>query len=202
MNLKYVIKLELMVFLAGTSTYDGFGLAWSISEYIATKLRSKCLFASHFAEIVELATQIPHVQNLHCKALVEQRKGSSSKQDREITLLYKVEKGTSDRSYGIHVAELAGFPSKVIQLAKRKAEEMEDLDGEEAPLLSMDAEATEKGMAIVEEILRAWADETKKRKVDGSAEGEDEVGVLKNLVNQYKERAQNDPWIQKALECL
>lgn len=115
----------------GTSTYDGFGLAWSISEYIATKLRSKCLFASHFAEIVELATQIPHVQNLHCKALVEQRKGSTSKQDREITLLYKVEKGTSDRSYGIHVAELAGFPSKVIQLAKRKAEEMEDLDGEQ-----------------------------------------------------------------------
>lgn len=114
----------------GTSTYDGFGLAWSISEYISTNLRSKCLFASHFAEIVELANQIPHVQNLHCKALVEQRKGSSSKQDREITLLYKVEKGTSDRSYGIHVAELAGFPSKVIQLAKRKAEEMEDLDGE------------------------------------------------------------------------
>ena len=104
----------------GTSTYDGFGLAWSISEYIATKLRSKCLFASHFAEIVELASQISHVQNLHCKALVEQRKGSTSKQDREITLLYKVEKGTSDRSYGIHVAELAGFPDKVIQLAKRK----------------------------------------------------------------------------------
>lgn len=114
----------------GTSTYDGFGLAWSISEYIATKLRSRCLFASHFAEIVELASQIGHVENLHCKALVEQRKGSSSKQDCQITLLYKVEKGTSDRSYGIHVAELAGFPSKVIQLAKRKAEEMEDLDGE------------------------------------------------------------------------
>lgn len=185
----------------GTSTYDGFGLAWSISEYIATRLRSKCLFASHFAEIVELANQIQHVQNLHCKALVEQRKGSTSKQDREITLLYKVEKGTSDRSYGIHVAELAGFPQKVIQLAKRKAEEMEDLDGEEAPLLSMDVETTEKGMAIVEEILRAFASETKRRRID-SDNHQEEVAILADLVSKYKGRALSDPWIQKALECL
>ena len=69
-------------------------------------------------------------------------------------------------------------------------------------MLSMDAQATEKGMAIVEEILRAWANETKRQKVDGNGNEEDGIIALKDLVAQYKDRATSDPWIQKALECL
>lgn len=61
----------------------------------------------------------------------------------------------------------------------------------------MDAEATEKGMAIVEEILRAFV---KKRKTEGT--DEEEMQALKEVVSDYKDRALNDPWIQKALECL
>lgn len=56
-------------------------------------------------------------------------------------------------------------------------------------------------MAIVEEILRAWANEKKRQKVDGSGD-EDGIVALKDLVAQYKDRALSDPWIQKALECL
>lgn len=74
--------------------------------------------------------------------------------------------------------------------------------GEEAPLLSMDAETTEKGLAIVEELLRAFANSTKKQRTSGDNQDEEELAILKEVVSEYKERALDDPWIQKALECL
>eukprot|EP00127_Corallochytrium_limacisporum_P003176 Clim_evm25s147 gene=Clim_evmTU25s147 len=103
----------------GTSTYDGFGLAWAIAEHLATEVKALSLFATHFHELTGLNQSVPIVKNRHVTAHVS---------DGQLTLLYKVKPGPSDESFGIQVAKLAAFPPEVVEAAQRKADELEDYE--------------------------------------------------------------------------
>ncbi|KAI8110889.1 hypothetical protein M9434_004463 [Picochlorum sp. BPE23] len=100
----------------GTSTWDGMGLAWSISEYLMEKIGAATLFATHFHELTALQGSVG-VKNLHVKSKIDPSCGG-------LTMLYQVHDGSCDESLGIHVAEFARFPQQVIDDAKRKAQDM------------------------------------------------------------------------------
>ncbi len=102
----------------GTSTYDGLAIAWAVAEYLHNhpKRRPKVLFATHYHELTALAAYLPRVRNAHMAvAEVEGR----------IVFLYQVRPGGADRSYGIHVAELAGLPRPVIRRARELLNRLE-----------------------------------------------------------------------------
>src|SRR6185503_10297302 len=100
----------------GTSTFDGLALAYAIARHLAESTRCYTLFATHYFELTQLASSLPNIANVHLDA-VEHR-------DR-IVFLHRLEAGPADRSYGIHVAHLAGMPKDVVRAAPRHLAELE-----------------------------------------------------------------------------
>ncbi|KAI0342296.1 DNA mismatch repair protein [Trametopsis cervina] len=192
----------------GTSTYDGFGLAWAISEHIASEIHAFCLFATHFHELTALDQQISHVKNLHVVAHVATEETISQKRD--ITLLYKVEPGVSDQSFGIHVAQLANFPENVVKLAKRKADELEDFSAERREIdADIPPEVVEEGSKLIEELLRAWSSQTPAKDGEdvvmadgGEDSSEAQLAELQKCVEQFRPRLEQNAWAQRVLESL
>lgn len=92
----------------GTATFDGMALAQAIIEYIHNKIECKTLFSTHYHELTDLEETLVHLKNIHVSAYEE---------DGNITFLHKIEKGSVDKSYGIHVASLASLPDSVIKRA-------------------------------------------------------------------------------------
>lgn len=102
----------------GTSTYDGISIAWAIVEYIHNhpRLGAKTLFATHYHELTDLERILPHVRNYNVDVAEEG--------DR-IVFLHRIVPGSADKSYGIHVAQLAGMPRPVIHRAEAILKELE-----------------------------------------------------------------------------
>ncbi|EGO29335.1 hypothetical protein SERLADRAFT_433333 [Serpula lacrymans var. lacrymans S7.9] len=191
----------------GTSTYDGFGLAWAISEHIASQIRAFCLFATHFHELTALDQELSHVKNLHVVAHVTQGDDEVASLNQDITLLYKVEPGVSDQSFGIHVAKLANFPENVVKLAKRKADELEDFGTDKVQTEPQFSPAvTENGIKIIEELLQNWASKTSEP--DGDVIMSDDstsaaqLEELRQCVEKYRPQIENNPWIQSLITSL
>mmetsp|Transcript_43075 Transcript_43075/g.119123 ORF Transcript_43075/g.119123 Transcript_43075/m.119123 type:complete len:781 (-) Transcript_43075:120-2462(-) len=98
----------------GTSTSDGFGIAWAIARHLVEETRCFTLFATHFHELAALEDATPGVRNRHATAAVDPTNG-------KLTFLYSLANGPADQSYGAHCAELAGFPHDVVEAARRRA---------------------------------------------------------------------------------
>jgi DNA mismatch repair protein MutS len=136
----------------GTATYDGISIAWAATEYLANRIGSKTLFATHYHELTSLADRLPGVRNVHvavdgeppASSGTESRPADESdgvsgeaggsselRSDGDVTFLRTVEEGPTDRSYGIHVADLAGVPNPVVERSRdvlRRLREDEAID--------------------------------------------------------------------------
>ncbi|GJJ10537.1 hypothetical protein Clacol_004764 [Clathrus columnatus] len=206
----------------GTSTADGFALAWAISEYIATNIHAFCLFSTHFHELTALAQELPQVKNLHVVAHVAQASEFSENQD--ITLLYKVEPGklvrlymvyclptpalgVCDQSFGIHVAELAHFPDSIIKLAKCKATELEDFRGNDSIII--DETEVVNGSKLIMHFLSEWASTAQLEQ----SEGDDDVVMedlstineskqLKQCFERFRPQIEANRWCRNLLNSL
>jgi DNA mismatch repair protein MutS len=93
----------------GTSTFDGLALAWAIAKYLLHHNRSLSLFATHYFELTQLTQVYPGCQNVHCE--VAEHRGS-------VVFLHHIRSGAAGKSYGVHVAALAGMPEAVIREAR------------------------------------------------------------------------------------
>lgn len=106
----------------GTSTYDGVSIAWAVVEFIHNhpKLRARTLFATHYHELTQLSNLLPGVRNYNVAV---------SESENKVVFLHKIVPGGADRSYGIHVAQLAGLPAPVIQRAAEILQQLEASSG-------------------------------------------------------------------------
>ncbi len=96
----------------GTSTYDGLSLAWAITEYVAEGIGCRTLFATHYHELTELAGQLPGVANYNVAVREQLRPDGAG---RNVVFLHKIVPGPTDRSYGVHVAAMAGLPASIVK---------------------------------------------------------------------------------------
>lgn len=162
----------------GTSTYDGLSIAWSVCEYISTKIKSKTLFATHYHELAELEGRINGIKNF--KVLVKEING-------DIVFLHKITEGSANKSFGIEVASFAGLPKSVVDRAKEVAKSLENSElnvGKKLETKNSDFEEV-----TIKEINKNYTKiiETISKINVNNCSPMQALGILENLVNLYKD---------------
>ena len=125
--LRYATKNSLIILDEvgrGTSTYDGMSIARAVMEYIHDKIKAKTLFATHYHQLIAMEQELSGVKN-YSVAVKERGK--------DIVFLRRIVPGGTDRSYGVHVARLAGLPKKVLDRAEAFLEEYDREQPQAAP---------------------------------------------------------------------
>ncbi|OLZ39914.1 DNA mismatch repair protein MutS [Natrinema saccharevitans] len=137
-NILHTATEESLVILdevgRGTATYDGISIAWAATEYLHNEVKAKTLFATHYHELTGLAENLPRVANVHVAVAGDPESpaasGTSSRpadeRDGEVTFLRTVRDGPTDRSYGVHVADLAGVPDPVVDRSREVLERLRE----------------------------------------------------------------------------
>ena len=100
----------------GTATFDGLSIAWAVIEHLHEANRCRALFATHYHELTSLVSKLTRM-SLHCMKIKEFNE--------EVVFLHEVISGAADRSYGVHVAKLAGLPKVVIKRAEQVLQSLE-----------------------------------------------------------------------------
>lgn len=141
----------------GTATYDGMALAQGIIEYVHNKIKAKTLFSTHYHELTVLKETLPHLKNVHVGAV---------EQNGEVVFLHKIMEGPADKSYGIHVAKIAGLPSDLLERAAsilaslenqapvNVLEELPEVVEETTQQMSLFQEFSPEEEGVVEELKR------------------------------------------------
>ncbi|HTL62806.1 MAG TPA: DNA mismatch repair protein MutS [Nitrospira sp.] len=129
----------------GTSTYDGLSIAWAIAEYIhdERRLGARTLFATHYHEMTQLETLRPGIRNY--RVAVQERDG-------DVVFLRKIVPGGADRSYGIHVAKLAGLPTVVVNRAQEVLAQLEQSNAEVKPQDHASPSALPRPHPLIDEV--------------------------------------------------
>jgi len=125
----------------GTSTYDGMAISQAVMEYLHDKLKSRAIISTHYHQLTELEGKLAGAVNYHVSAV---------ERDGELTFLYSVRRGGTDKSYGINVARMAGIPKSVISRARQILRELEASHNSQLtlPLFEEDASAATKEESI------------------------------------------------------
>jgi DNA mismatch repair protein MutS len=107
----------------GTSTFDGMALAWASAQHLAKNIGAFTLFATHYFELTELEQQCAAIKNIHVEA---------TEHNNQIIFLHQIKNGPASKSYGLHVAQLAGVPSSVINNARQKLQALQSKSSNES----------------------------------------------------------------------
>lgn len=134
----------------GTSTYDGMALAQAIIEYIHNRIGAKTLFSTHYHELTVLEEELPKVKNVHVSAI---------EQNGKVVFLHKIKEGAADKSYGIHVAQLAELPEDLINRANEILQELEQKAVSETAMNNDDRQFENDPSDMIEETQLSFFDE-------------------------------------------